>query len=179
MELLLQCGIKRYIFLRYKPIPDRERWNNENPNGKELQIFQKWLTDAKRRYPNIMIRVDCAAAFLMRGTNHFAAARAGIKGCTAGERIISVAPDGSVYPCSQLVGHAYNAGNLTNESFETVWRESGVLNAYRRFRQNASFIGSVCGRCGASSFCGGCRVFADDGIGGEPFCPLEREDECC
>jgi len=23
-------------------------------------------------------------------------------------------------------------------------------------------------------FCGGCRVFADDSIGGEPFCPIEQ-----
>jgi radical SAM protein with 4Fe4S-binding SPASM domain len=173
-ELLLKHGFKRFIFLRYKPIADRERWNNENPSQEELSIFQNWLTQAKRQYPQLMLRIDCAAAFLMRDVNQQTAKYAGIRGCAAGERIISVMPDGSVYPCSQLVGHAYRAGNMATDSFKTIWHDSDVLNKYRNFRQSQSFLISVCGMCNANQFCGGCRIFAKDAIGGEPFCPLDN-----
>lgn len=172
-ELLLECGFKRLIFLRYKPIADQVRWNNENPNSDELKLFKNWLLQAKRRYPQIMFRIDCAFAFLMRDTDLSAAVYAGIKGCSAGERIISVAPDGSVYPCSQFAGHDYSAGNLMNDTFKNIWHESDVLNKYRNFRQNATFTDGVCGQCGINQFCGGCRVFAEDNIGNEPFCPIK------
>lgn len=172
VELLLKCGYKRLIFLRYKPTADRGRWNNENPDAEELKLFKNWLTHTKHQYPQLMLRVDCASAFLMKDTNPLTALRAGIRGCAAGEQIISVAPDGSVYPCSQLVGHVHSAGNLTSDSFMTIWQESHVLNKYRHFRQSPSFVDSVCGQCDANSFCGGCRVFAKDILGSEPFCPM-------
>ena len=172
-ELLLGCGFKRFIFLRYKPIPERTRWGNEKPGMKELRFFRDWLILAKRRYPFLMLRVDCASAFLMKGLSPLAATHAGIGGCVAGERIAAVAPDGSVYPCSQLVGQAYKAGNLTRDPFKMIWRESEILNRYRNFRQDKQFIDSECGQCNANRFCGGCRVFAMDTIGCEPHCPLE------
>jgi len=171
-ELLLECGFKRLIFLRYKPIADHKRWNNENPCGEELKVFKNWLTRAKQQYPHLMLRIDCAAAFLMRDVEPLTAKHTGIRGCAAGERIVSIAPDGSVYPCSQLVGHAYTAGNLTKNSFKAIWRDSDVLNKYRNFRQNVFFMDSVCGKCTANPFCGGCRVFAKNTISGEPICPI-------
>jgi radical SAM protein with 4Fe4S-binding SPASM domain len=170
-ETLLNSGLKRLIFLRYKPITNHSRWLEENPDNSELEVFNRQLICMKHQYPHIALRVDCASAFMMRDIDSVVAARSGIKGCTAGERIISVAPDGSVYPCSQLVGPDYKAGNLTSDSFESIWRESNVLNKYRNFRQSASFAGSVCGQCNASLFCGGCRIFANDKVGGEPSCP--------
>jgi MoaA/NifB/PqqE/SkfB family radical SAM enzyme len=115
-EMLLAIGFKRLIFLRYKPVDDYARWNKENPNAEELIIFKKWLVQAKRRYPQVMLRIDCASAFLMRDMDPAAAIRAGIKGCVAAERIISIVPDGSVYPCSQLVGHICSAGNTISDS---------------------------------------------------------------
>ena len=173
-ERLLACGFKRLIFLRYKPIADHERWNNENPGGEELRRFNHWLARTKQQYPRLMLRIDCAAAFLMRDLEPQTAIHAGIRGCVAGERILSVAPDGFVYPCSQLVGHAYLAGNLAKDSLKAIWHDSDVLRKYRSFRQNASYVDSVCGRCDTNLFCGGCRVFANGCTGGEPFCPLDN-----
>jgi radical SAM protein with 4Fe4S-binding SPASM domain len=174
VETLLRCGFERLIFLRYKPIDDQERWNAENPSRDDLMAFERWLLWAKNQLAGIMIRVDCAATHMMRLLKPSDAARAGIRGCVAGERIVSVAPDGSVYPCSQLVGQAFRAGRLTEESFVKLWRESEVLDRYRLFRQSESYADSVCGQCGAGSFCGGCRVFAEDSLGGEMFCPIGR-----
>jgi radical SAM protein with 4Fe4S-binding SPASM domain len=171
--LLLGCGFKRFIFLRYKPIADRARWDNENPTPEKLRFFKDWITSAKRQYPNLMLRVDCASSFFMKDISSLAAKRAGISGCVAGGRIISVAPDGTVYPCSQLVDQAHQAGNLTKDAFETIWHESVILNKYRYFRQHETFVGNVCGQCAANFFCGGCRVFAENTIGSEPRCPLD------
>jgi len=173
-ELLLECGFNRLIFLRYKPIADLKRWSNENPSGEELVVFKNWMTQVKWQYPHLMLRIDCAAAFLMSDIEPLTSKQAGIRGCTAGQRIVSVAPDGSVYPCSQLVGHAYNAGNLTKNSLKDIWRDSDVLKKYRNFRQNVFFIDSVCGKCTANQSCGGCRIFAKDTISGEPFCAINN-----
>jgi radical SAM protein with 4Fe4S-binding SPASM domain len=172
LELLLQHGFERVIFLRYKPTSDSTRWNAENPQPEELRAFRHWLNDAKPRYRGLILRIDCAASFLMRDVSPTDAAYSGMKGCTAGDRIISVAPDGSVFPCSQLVGASFYAGNLARDPFETIWHESNMLDRYRNFRQNASFKGGVCGICNAMLSCGGCRVFADDNIGSEPVCPI-------
>jgi len=170
-ELLLAYGFQRFIFLRYKPIADHVRWKSENPDGDELKLFKDWMTCAKRQHPQLMLRVDCAATFLLRDMNPLAAKHAGIKGCVAGDRIISIAPDGTVYPCSQLVGNAHRLGNLAKDSFSAIWHESDRLNQYRHFRRSASFGDGVCGRCDASPFCGGCRIFAKDAIGSEALCP--------
>ena len=172
LESLLQCGFKRIIFLRYKPIANKQRWASENPGAHELEFFRNWLTEATRRHKQIMFRVDCAASFLMKAENPTDAMRHGVKGCSAGERILSIAPDGSAYPCSQLFGHRLSAGNLLAQSFESIWGASETLNSYRRFRQNPSFKNGVCGRCEAADICGGCRVYSEDFIGSEPACPI-------
>ncbi|HBE78358.1 MAG TPA: hypothetical protein DDW65_11355 [Firmicutes bacterium] len=68
--------------------------------------------------------------FLERRLNSQIALYSGLKGCVAGEEIISVAPDGSVYPCAQLVGEIFNAGNLLNEDYESIWNRSNVIKKY-------------------------------------------------
>jgi len=172
VELLVSCGVQRLIFLRYKPIKNIARWQSQNPGKEELRIFEEELLHIKSNYPQIMIRLDCASAFLMKDMDDAVAFKAGIKGCVAGDRIMSVSPDGSVYPCSQLVGVDFNAGNLMCNSLGEIWHDSNVLNNYRNFRQGLSFKSSACGNCTASRFCGGCRIFAEDTLGGETHCPI-------
>ena len=52
-------------------------------------VTKQALKAARCRYTDLMIRVDCSAAFLMRDVDPLAAARAGIQGCSAGNRIVS------------------------------------------------------------------------------------------
>ena len=172
LGLLIKYGFERVIFLRYKPTTDFVRWNAENPQPDEMRAFRLWLTKTKPLYQGLMLRIDCAASFLMRDVITADAIYSGINGCTAGNRIVAVAPDGSVFPCSQLVGNPFYAGNLVSDSFEKIWHESDVLDRYRNFRQHVSLSGGVCGKCNALLSCGGCRVFADDSIGSEPLCPI-------
>jgi radical SAM protein with 4Fe4S-binding SPASM domain len=171
MKMLISIGFKRYTLLRYKPPGNVKRWLQEKPDKHDLDLLEERLAVMQEMHRDLFFRIDCALSFLERRLNPQTALYLGIRGCVAGERIISIAPDGSVYPCSQLVGNIFNAGNLLNEDFESIWNQSSVIKKYRGFREKKSFKNGNCGKCQAKAFCGGCRVFAADTIGADPGCP--------
>lgn len=171
VEILTGIGFKRYTLLRYKPPANINRWLQEKPDKPDLDILEERLTAMQERHPDISFRIDCAFSFLERRLNPAIAITSGIRGCVAFDRIMAIAPDGSVYPCSQLVGNIFRAGNLLNEDFESIWNENQVVKKYRDFRGGKSFQNGGCGKCQARAFCGGCRVFAEDAVGSDPGCP--------
>jgi len=71
----------------------------------------------------------------------------------------------------QLVHPTFLAGNLVESEPEFLWDQSRILRKYRSFRTKKTFTHSWCGICQAKDNCGGCRVFASDGLGGDPGCP--------
>lgn len=95
----------------------------------------------------------------------------GIRGCAAAQRIAALDPHGNLLPCSQLSAPRFRAGNILRGEPALIWRESSVFKRYRFFRDKASFKQSQCGICKANAHCGGCRVFADDALGADLFCP--------
>ncbi|MFQ5722533.1 MAG: SPASM domain-containing protein, partial [Candidatus Aminicenantales bacterium] len=121
--------------------------------------------------PSLIIRVDCALSFVQRHLPKELATKFGLKGCVAADRILALAPDGSSYPCSQLIHPTFLAGNLVESKPEFLWDHSPILRKYRSFRNKKAFTHSWCGICQAKDNCGGCRVFASDGLGGDPGCP--------
>lgn len=171
MEILISGGFKRYTLLRYKPPVNVKRWLQEKPDKPDLYLLEKKLTMMQEKYPDIVFRIDCALSFLERRLNPQTALSSGIRGCVAFDRIMSIAPDGSVYPCSQLVGDKFKAGNLLDEDFASIWDQSKIAKRYRNFRNYQSFKNGRCGKCQAKAFCGGCRVFAEDAVGADPGCP--------
>ena len=120
IEILINCGFKRYTLLRYKPPGNVKRWLQEKPGKQDMDLLEEKLTVMQEKHTDIIFRIDCALSFLERRLEPQTALYSGIRGCVAGERIISVAPDGSVYPCSQLVGDNFKAGNLLDEDFESI-----------------------------------------------------------
>ena len=170
IELLATVGFKRLTLLRYKPPGDINRWVKEKPDEYTLLEFERKLSKTVDTYPDIQFRVDCGLAFLERKLPSQIAESNGIRGCTAANRILSIAPNGTVFPCSQLVGRDFSAGNLLEDNLQSVWINSEVLKRYRSFRTNRSFKDSRCGHCSAKIHCGGCRVFAEDALGGDPGC---------
>ncbi len=171
IEELSRAGFKRITLLRYKPAGDRNRWVQEKPASDELLSLEEKLGITVDTYSHIQFRVDCGLAFLERHLPPEQAGYHGIRGCSAAERILSIAPDGSVYPCSQLVGPKFRAGHLPTDEFQDIWRNSEILRRYRKFRTHKGFKKSQCGQCMAKSQCGGCRVFAPDALGADPGCP--------
>jgi radical SAM protein with 4Fe4S-binding SPASM domain len=171
LERLMGIGFKKYTLLRYKPPGDINRWLQEKPDKNDFFLLEEKLISFQEKYPDAVFRIDCALSFLERNLNPRTAFFSGIKGCTAFDRIMAVAPDGSVYPCSQLVGDKFKTGNLLNEDFNIIWHENKLAEKYRNFRTFQRFRTGSCGKCQANTFCGGCRVFAGDAIGPDPGCP--------
>lgn len=184
IELLSTAGFKRMTLLRYKPPGDISRWVKEKPDGDALLEFERKLLKTVNTYPHIQFRVDCGLAFLERNLPSQKAVYSGVRGCTAADRILSVAPDGSLFPCSQLVGSQFYAGNLLEDDLKSIWINSKVLKMYRNFRNKKAFKTSQCDQCAAKTHCGGCRVFAEDALGADPGCPdpvlsPSKRRKCC
>lgn len=171
IDLLAAVGFKRLTLLRYKPPGDIQRWLKEKPDEYTLLEFERKFFKTVDTYPDIQFRVDCGLAFLERKLSPQIAEAHGIRGCTAANRILSIAPNGSIFACSQLVGQGLSAGNLLGDDLKNIWMNSEVLRRYRSFRTKKSFKKSYCGQCAAKTHCGGCRVFADDALGADPGCP--------
>ncbi len=76
-----------------------------------------------------------------------------VGGCAAGFSGITIAPDGTLYPCRRL---PIPVGNLRTDSFREVWAASPVLNDLR----DKSRYRGRCGRCDRWDVCRGCRAIA-------------------
>jgi len=171
IELLATAGFKRITLLRYKPPGDISRWKKERPGEDILLEFERKFLITVDEYTQIQFRVDCGLAFLERKLPSQKAVYFGVRGCSAAARILSMAPDGSLFPCSQLVRKEFWAGNLLEDDLKNIWFNSNILRRYRNFRHNKAFKNSQCGQCAAKTHCGGCRVFAEDALGADPGCP--------
>ena len=140
-----------------------------------LSSFRTKLADSlssfRRTQENVIFRFDCALSFLQRQLAPETARKAGIRGCVAADRIIAVGPDGSIYPCSQLVSQKNRAGNILENDLARLITSSKNLKKYRNFRDKKTFQENLCGICQATSQCGGCRVFSDDTLNEDAGCP--------
>jgi radical SAM protein with 4Fe4S-binding SPASM domain len=163
-------GFRRFTLLRYKPPHSIKRWRTELPEREQLLKLKPEL-EKLSAIPGVDLRLDCALSFLQSDLTSPVAAEHGIIGCSAGNRIAAIAPDGSLYPCSQLVTPELCTGNVYSDSPDKIWHDSKILRQYRDFRNKKSFTGSHCSFCKAKKFCGGCRAFAHDALGGDPGCP--------
>jgi len=92
------------------------------------------------------------------------------KGCLAGTGVCFVSHTGEVFPCGYL---PLRAGNILEQDFATIWRESEI---FLRLRDVGLLVGK-CGRCQFKGVCGGCRARAyyefGDYLAEEPFCVYE------
>jgi radical SAM protein with 4Fe4S-binding SPASM domain len=97
--------------------------------------------------------------------------------CGAGTGLLSIAPDGGVYPCQCLHFEDLRAGNVREESLERIWSESHRL---RDFRSGEPPRFGACGDCAIRKLCPLiCRAvhysFADlEGRFTRRMCPLAR-----
>lgn len=91
--------------------------------------------------------------------------------CPCGVQYCRITPEGKVTPCPYLPAVA---GDLRQQSFAEVWRESEV---FRTLRQGE--LEGRCGRCEYRAVCGGCRARAWAGSGGAASGDLMATDESC
>jgi len=164
-------AFRRLTLLRYKPPADPTHWQAERPTPEQLLQLPATINRVIEQHPWLHLRVDCALSFVQCHLPSDLAARLGIKGCVAADRMLAVAPDGSAYACSQLVHPQHAAGSLLETEPQVLWDNSKALRRYRFFRNKKTFTNSWCGICLKKAACGGSRVFAGDGLGGDPGCP--------
>ena len=171
IERLADLGCRRITLLRYKAPGSLDRWLDESPDPWELRGIETRIARLLERLPGINIRLDCGLAFLERNLEPGTARRAGLRGCVAGSRIVALGPDGSAYPCSQLVAPRFHAGNLLEDDPGSIWAESKNLRRIGNRRAKRAFRRTLCGVCHARDWCGGCLALSPDGLGADPGCP--------
>lgn len=98
-------------------------------------------------------------------------------GCSAGEKMANVDPQGNVHAC-QFWGHV-SLGNVRKTPLSEIWqsRDEFLL----KLRQKQEHVGGRCGECRYKSLCGGCRIRAEavsgDVWGEDPACYLAEWKE--
>ena len=79
----------------------------------------------------------------------------GSQSCSAADGLLSIAPDGSVLPCSSF---EQGVGNLLREPFETVWNKRAA-----RYWRNKEFVPPGCRDCDLADLCcGACPLYWDE-----------------
>ena len=168
---LVEVGFKRIVLLRYKPHDNQKRWLKENVTPGEMKNFESDIKEIITKYNSVTFRFDCALSFLQRNVSLERAEKEGVRGCVAADRILAIGPDGSIYPCSQLIAEDAKIGNILETDLNELIGNSRRLREYRDFRNQSSFRSSICGICKAKDHCGGCRVFSDNRKEEDLGCP--------
>ena len=87
------------------------------------------------------------------------------QGCGTGSQTLLLDADGAVYPCINLTGPVFAAGNVRGQRLVCIWQHSPVLKEVRRLARTDARTDS-CARCCLRYWCmGGCRgeTYADTG----------------
>lgn len=72
--------------------------------------------------------------------------------CGAGKEIISIMPDGAVYPCDALISKEFFCGSALHEDLADMYRDSPVLETMRKLTVKDY---PVCSSCDVRYMCGG------------------------
>lgn len=75
--------------------------------------------------------------------------------CGAARRTCAISSTGEVYPCIQL---PTSAGNLKENGFESVWRDSPLMRKYREMR--VADLCQECRQCPRLNYCSRCGALA-------------------
>ncbi len=95
-------------------------------------------------------------------------------GCSAGEKVANVGPQGDVHPCQ--FWRNLTLGNVKDKNFSKIWLDKENRHL-RKLRDKTSYLKGRCKECEWVEICGGCRVRAEaingDPWGEDPACYLE------
>ena len=89
-------------------------------------------------------------------------------GCSAGSKILSISPEGNVYPCQ--FWSDLKLGNIREESIKDILEKDIV----EMLRNKHKYLKGKCGSCKFKEVCGGCRVRAK-----QVYNDMWQEDPSC
>jgi radical SAM protein with 4Fe4S-binding SPASM domain len=158
---------------------------NQRLQPHECEMLLNWVYDMARER-RIFVRITCAPqyirVFYQRQKNddvqlNFTSGRLSImtKGCMAGNEIIFISNNGTVFPCGYL---PLPCGNIRKQTLKSIYNGSETLNMMR----NPEQLLGKCGACEYKNICLGCRARAYFKTGNymdeEPLCdyiPLKSQ----
>lgn len=136
---------------------DLETFKTQVP---EYNKYAEIIDKICRRNGKLEVTIDCSSVsnlcktLTLEEQNKIHSA-----GCPAGHTLISIAPNGDIYPCAALTNEKYKIGNILTDDLEKVWNESEILKKLRGIKNN---IEGKCKKCPKLDVCrGGCRGIAD------------------
>ncbi len=92
------------------------------------------------------------------------------RGCLGGTGFCFISHVGVVQPCGFL---DLNCGDVTEQSFADIWKNSEIFNNLRNYKN----LTGKCGACEYKAVCGGCRARAYEATGDylaeEPLCSYQ------
>ncbi len=117
--------------------------------------------------PETRITLDASLTFLLTDHPPEQLYRAGVWGCSAARKFVTITQDGAVLPCSHVRWSDVGEGD-----FMRAWWESGV---FARFRAQEEVMRGRCRGCSYLELCKGCRAvvmaFGGDFSDSDPHCP--------
>lgn len=136
---------------------DLETFKQQVPEyGKYANLIDKIC----KRNSKLEVTIDCSSVSNLCNTltleeqNKIHSA-----GCPAGHTLISIAPNGDIYPCAALTNEKYRIGNILIDDLEKVWNESDTLKKLRGIKKH---VEGKCRNCPKLDVCrAGCRGIAD------------------
>ena len=174
-----QVGAATVNLLRPKPPTTEGTWlQQESPTAadyrklsrrlRHLQAGVSHLASSSGNSPS-RITIDASLTFLLAQHSPQALYHAGVWGCSAARKFVTVTQDGDVLPCSHVRWSDVSGGDVMY-----AWHESAVL---ARFRALEDVIRGPCRACNTLSLCRGCPAVAM-AFGGEfgdsdPHCPRQ------
>ena len=126
----------------------------------EYNKYAELIDKICKRKGKLEVTIDCSAVSKLCKTltleeqNKIHSA-----GCPAGHTLISIAPNGDMYPCAALTNDKYKIGNILTDDLEKVWNDSEIL---RNLRGIKNHVEGKCKNCPKLDVCrAGCRGIAD------------------
>ncbi|MBL7065671.1 MAG: radical SAM protein [Anaerolineae bacterium] len=172
LEALIRLGQHKGAatvnLLRPKPPTTESDWlERESPTAADYRQVRRILRASSNQQPATSITVDASLTFLLTDRPPWQLARAGVWGCSAARKFITVTQDGDVLPCSHVRWSDVGAGDVMH-----AWRESAV---FARFRALEDTMRGPCRACDYLSLCRGCpavvMAFGGDFADSDPHCP--------
>jgi radical SAM protein with 4Fe4S-binding SPASM domain len=119
------------------------------------------------------ITLDASLTFLLTDNPPSSLYQAGVWGCTAARRFITITQEGEVLPCSHVRWSDVGEGD-----FVRAWWESEV---FARFRAQEEVMRGRCRGCPYLELCKGCRAvvmaFGGDFSDSDPHCPRSAKEK--
>lgn len=98
--------------------------------------------------------------------------------CGAGKTCVSIANDGTLYPCTSL---DIKLGNVFEHTLKEIYDHSEKIKEFNRLRNYTLDMIRDCARCANIEECsGGCRansyLYSSDILGNDPYCSEYRKE---